>query len=318
MDLLRSTLQPLTHNLPAPITTLGTNLLGAHCYKTLILDIDPLISPPCLKLFISKALGVGIISFSSIVKIPQILKLLTSRSATGVSFLSYFLETCGFVASLAYNARQGFPFSTYGETALIAVQNAVICVLVLHFRGRDGVAGGFVAGLGAGLWALMREEVVGGRELGYVQAVAGNLGVASKVPQIWTVWREGGTGQLSAFAVSFSNPSFRGTLGERGLRRGEDGGLSCENANGLFSTGFQLSTWIAGEGLHDIAGGGRQADLIWLPCGLRAQCCSGGTDGILLEESCNCQPCCRDWQRAGEDCNGIQYGGFDQAEGTYD
>lgn len=202
MDILRRTLQPLTHNLPSPITTLGTNLLGAHCYKTLILDIDPLTSPPCLKLFISKSLGIGIISASSIVKIPQILKLLISRSAAGVSFLSYFLETCGFVASLAYNARQGFPFSTYGETALIAVQNAVICVLVLHFRGRDKTAGGLVAGLGAGLWALMNEGVVGGRELGYVQAVAGNLGVASKVPQIWTVWREGGTGQLSAFAVS--------------------------------------------------------------------------------------------------------------------
>ena len=257
MDILRSTLQPLTHNLPSPITTLGTNLLGAHCYKTLILDIDPFTSPPCLKLFISKALGVGIISASSIVKIPQILKLATSRSAAGVSFLSYFLETCGFVASLAYNARQGFPFSTYGETALIAVQNAVICVLVLHFRGRDRVAGGFVAALGAGLWALMSEGVVGARELGYVQAVAGNLGVASKVPQIWTVWREGGTGQLSAFAVSF--PFFLVELQGTG---GEDGGLEersyeTESANGLFSTGFQLSTRIAGEGVYDVAGGGR-------------------------------------------------------------
>lgn len=81
-----------------------------------------------------------------------------------------------------------------------------------------------MAGLGAGLWALMSEGVVGGRELGYVQAVAGNLGVASKVPQIWTVWREGGTGQLSAFAVSF--PFFPvGLLGRGGGRMIEDGGL---------------------------------------------------------------------------------------------
>ena len=92
------------------------------------------------------------------------------------------------------------------RTALIAVQNAVICVLVLHFRGRDGVAGGFVAGLGAGLWALMREGVVGGRELGWVQAVAGNLGVASKVPQIWTVWREGRDGAVECFCCEFPLP----------------------------------------------------------------------------------------------------------------
>lgn len=202
MDALRSTLQPLTHNLPSPLSTLGTNLLGPQCYKTLILDLDPVSSPACLKLALSKTLGLGIIAASSIVKIPQILKLLRSRSAAGVSFLSYALETAGFVASLAYNARQGFPFSTWGETALIAVQDVVICVLVLRYQGQGVAAAGFVAGVGACLWALMSEGVVGGKEMGYVQAVAGNLGVASKLPQIWTVWNEGGTGQLSAFAVS--------------------------------------------------------------------------------------------------------------------
>ncbi|KAL8786494.1 MAG: hypothetical protein Q9195_008199 [Heterodermia aff. obscurata] len=200
MDTLRSALQPITHNLPTPLYTFGNNLLGPQCYKTIILDLT-LTDAPCIKLAISKALGLAIISFSSIVKIPQILKLLQSQSASGVSFLAYMLETGGFVATLAYNARQGFPFSTYGETALIALQNVVICVLVLRYQGRSGVAGGVVAGLAAVLWGLMDERVVSGGALGYVQAVAGNLAVASKMPQIWTVWRQGGTGQLSAFAV---------------------------------------------------------------------------------------------------------------------
>jgi mannose-P-dolichol utilization defect protein 1 len=31
------------------------------------------------------------------------------------------------------------------------------------------------------------------------------MSVASKLPQIWTVYQQGGTGQLSAFAVSSSN-----------------------------------------------------------------------------------------------------------------
>lgn len=203
MELLRSTLQPLTHNLPPPIRTLLLSLLGPTCYRTLILDIDPTPFPsPCLNLFISKSLGLGIVAASSVVKIPQILKLLSSRSAAGVSFLSYALETASFAASLAYNIRHRNPFSTYGETALIAVQNVVIAVLVLRFQGRDGVAAGFVAALAVGGYALLDERVVDGRALGFVQMGAGVLGVAAKAPQIWTVWRQGGTGQLSAFAVS--------------------------------------------------------------------------------------------------------------------
>jgi len=37
--------------------------------------------------------------------------------------------------------------------------------------------------------------------MGYLQAAAGVLGVASKIPQIMTIYQEGGTGPLSAFAV---------------------------------------------------------------------------------------------------------------------
>ena len=84
---------------------------------------------------------------------------------------------------------------------MIAVQNVVICTLVLSYQGRRGVAAGFVASLVGGLGVLMGEGVVGREGLGWVLGVAGGLGVLSKGPQIWTVWREGGTGVLSAFAV---------------------------------------------------------------------------------------------------------------------
>lgn len=202
MNILRTTLQPITHNLPPPIRTALLSLLGPNCYKTIVLDIDA--SPsPCLNLAISKSLGVAIIAASAVVKVPQILKLLSSQSAAGVSFLSYALETASYAASLAYNIRHQNPFSTYGETAFIAVQNVVISVLVLRFQGRAAAAAVFVAALAAGGYALLDGNVVGVKALGYAQAGAGLLGVAAKAPQIWTVWKQGGTGQLSAFAVSF-------------------------------------------------------------------------------------------------------------------
>ncbi|EPE30287.1 hypothetical protein GLAREA_13010 [Glarea lozoyensis ATCC 20868] len=200
MDTLRSALQPLTTNLPTPIRNLGISLIGETCYQTLLLDID-LTNQACLKLAVSKGLGIAIIAASSIVKIPQILKLLSSKSASGISFLSYLLETSAYLIGLAYNVRQGFPFSTFGETGLIMAQNVVIAVLVLNYSGKATGGAVFVAGLAAAAYALFSPNVVDMPTLGYFQAGAGVLGVASKLPQILAVWREGGTGQLSAFAV---------------------------------------------------------------------------------------------------------------------
>ena len=85
---------------------------------------------------------------------------------------------------------------------MIAAQNVVISLLVLRFEGRNVLAAGFLGGLLASGWALFSEGVVDMKTLGYAQMAAGLLGSASKVPQIWTIYQEGGTGQLSAFAVS--------------------------------------------------------------------------------------------------------------------
>ncbi|KAM3415784.1 Mannose-P-dolichol utilization defect 1 protein like [Cercospora zeina] len=197
---LRSVLTPLTRNLPKPITEAATQLLGASCYRSLIHDLT-ITDTVCLKLAISKALGIAIIAASSIVKIPQLIKLINSQSASGISFLSYLLETVSYLVTLVYNVRNQFPFSTYGETALIAVQNVAISILVLQYSGKGPAAAVFVAGLAAAGYALHNESVVSLELLQYFQAGAGLLGVASKLPQIITIFQEGGTGQLSAFAI---------------------------------------------------------------------------------------------------------------------
>ena len=222
MDALRSQLLPFVHKLPAPVHNAGVSLLGSDCYSKLVLHLDIIPTTPlssadltCHRLALSKGLGLGIILGSSIVKVPQILKILNSQSAEGVSFLSYVLETASFLIGLSYSARNGWPFSTYGETALIAVQDVVIALLVLQFTGggKNGKSNGnsgvlsalFVGSVAVVLYALMNESIVDMNLLKYFQAGAGLLAVGSKVPQILAVWQQGGTGQLSAFAVSFSS-----------------------------------------------------------------------------------------------------------------
>lgn len=205
MDALRSALQPITHNLPAPIRDLGVSIIGDTCYKSLLLDVD-LENTECLKLAISKGLGIGIVGASSVVKVPQIIKLVQSRSASGVSFLSYLLETSSYLISLAYNVRNAFPFSTYGETALVLGQNVIITVLVLNYSGRASMAALVVAALATSVVTLFNDNILNMQQMSYLQAGAGAMGVASKIPQILAIWQQGGTGQLSAYTVRLSVP----------------------------------------------------------------------------------------------------------------
>ncbi|KAK6527339.1 hypothetical protein TWF281_010521 [Arthrobotrys megalospora] len=200
MDAIRPLLQPITTSLPAPIKNLGISLIGDHCYASLIENID-ISDTACIKLGISKGLGIGIIAASSIVKVPQILKIISSNSAAGLSLLSTLLETDAYAISIAYNFRNGFPFSTFGETALIVVQNLVIAVLILHFTGRGAYAGVLIAGFAAAAYALFTPNVIGDKTMTVLQASTIPISLASKIPQIYTVWQQGGTGQLSAFAV---------------------------------------------------------------------------------------------------------------------
>jgi mannose-P-dolichol utilization defect protein 1 len=195
-------LTPITSSLPTPINDAIITLLGAPCHSALLLDLDITSHPECLSLAISKALGIAIITAASIVKIPQIIKLVRSRSAAGLSFPSYLLESASFLITLAYNIRSAFPFSTYGESALILAQDVVISVLILQYQNKSAAAATFVAAVAAGVYALIvSDTLVSTEQMKLLQGAAGILSIASKLPQIATVYTQGGTGQLSAFAV---------------------------------------------------------------------------------------------------------------------
>jgi mannose-P-dolichol utilization defect protein 1 len=241
-ETLRPLLKPITSNLPGPLDELAVSLLGPRCHASLVRELT-LTDDACLKLAVSKALGLGIVGASSIVKVPQILKLLNSKSASGVSVLSYLLETAAYVVTLAYNFRNEFPFSTYGETALIAAQNVVITTLVFNYSGRSSLAAVFVAILAAAAAALLSEQLLDLKQLTLLQAGAGALGVASKIPQILTIWQQGSTGQLSAFTVSPSPCPF-----------------ACLPSLTISPPGHQLPPRLPRPRLHHPPGGRRQPD----------------------------------------------------------
>lgn len=129
-----------------------------------------------------------------------------ARSARGLSFASYVLETLAYAITLAYSYRNEFPFSTYGENLFLTVQNALITVLIAYYpvstlrraQVNTGPAAATLLAILAGSYGLTHIPT---QTLSLLQVATLPLSVFSKLPQIMQNYRSKSTGQLSAFAV---------------------------------------------------------------------------------------------------------------------
>merc|ERR1719266_2696433 len=88
-------------------------------------------------MLLSRGLGLAIIAGATCVKLPQILKIINSGSATGISFLATLLELLAVTANGAYSFSKGFPFSSYGEAVTLSLQTSFIALLVLWYGGNS-------------------------------------------------------------------------------------------------------------------------------------------------------------------------------------
>lgn len=119
---MTSLIRLATHNFPPWLSTFGSSLLGQECYTTIVYNVD-LTHTQCLRLALSKGLGLGIVVFGSLLKLPQMGKIVSKKSTKGISLAMYGMECWAFVVSLVYAYRQQLPFSTYGENASLTVQS---------------------------------------------------------------------------------------------------------------------------------------------------------------------------------------------------
>jgi len=87
----------------------------------------------CFKILISKFLSGAILIGSIAVKFPQILNILTSKQATGLSPQAFYTEVSITISTVLYNYRQGYPFLSYGETVMILIQNLILVLLLWKF-----------------------------------------------------------------------------------------------------------------------------------------------------------------------------------------
>jgi len=191
--------------LPWFIRDLGVSIIGQRCYATLIENLD-IYDVDCLRLSLSKGLGLAIVVGGSIMKVPQLMLIISARSARGLSLPAYVLETLAYAITSAYSFRNNFPFSTYGENLFLAVQNIFITFLIICYPSpslrhaqntTSRLAAAFLTTISTciALYTLPKEP------LALLQLATLPLSLFSKVPQIRQNARAGSTGQLSAFAV---------------------------------------------------------------------------------------------------------------------
>lgn len=96
----------------------------------------------------AKVLGIllsgGIVGVSSIIKIPQIRKIINPKLleqrvsvANGLSLPGISLESFVYLVHVLYNKLNNNPFIGYGETLLLGLQNVAIILLIEYYRARE-------------------------------------------------------------------------------------------------------------------------------------------------------------------------------------
>ncbi|KFB45623.1 AGAP008375-PA-like protein [Anopheles sinensis] len=171
-------------------------LMDEKCYDKYFIDFD-LLDGDCFRALLSKGLGMGIIAGSVLVKVPQITKIAANKSARGISLFSVCLDLFAITIHMAYSFVNGFPFSAWGDTAFLALQTAIIAMLVLFYGGSSARSVAFAIGYSALVYVLLG----GLTPLNYLLIAQGfNVPILllGKLSQALANYRNGSTGQLSA------------------------------------------------------------------------------------------------------------------------
>nr|CAB3263925.1 mannose-P-dolichol utilization defect 1 protein [Phallusia mammillata] len=174
-------------------------LMSEECYEEFFYKLN-FFHGDCLSALISKVLGYSIVAGAVLVKVPQIQKILSAGSAKGLSFTSLLLELYAVTSMFSYSIAKGFPFSTWGDSFFLMLQNIMIGGLIQHYKGSTSGAIGFVV-IFLGILGVLMSGITPVSVLAALQASNMPAVVISKMIQALDNYRNGTTGQLSAITV---------------------------------------------------------------------------------------------------------------------
>mmetsp|Transcript_4008 Transcript_4008/g.5559 ORF Transcript_4008/g.5559 Transcript_4008/m.5559 type:complete len:214 (-) Transcript_4008:102-743(-) len=150
-----------------------------------------------MKALIAKVLGYLILVGSVLLKAPQIYNIMISKSAEGLSAIALYIEVLTSMTGIVYNFKYNNPFSSYGETAIILIQNFVIIALLWTFM-KPKPLPSFQLGIIALFLVLSVICYYIPMEFQYLLPLSNiPLLLSSRIAQIATNFKDRSTGQLS-------------------------------------------------------------------------------------------------------------------------
>ncbi|XP_063305885.1 mannose-P-dolichol utilization defect 1 protein [Pelobates fuscus] len=175
-------------------------ILPEKCFHEFFVHFN-LLEVVCLKILLSKVLGIGIIVGSILVKVPQIIKIVRSGTAEGLSFNSVLLELLALTGTMVYSITRGFNFSAWGEVLFLIIQTLIIGFLIQHLGGRTAW-GTLLLGIYFTVVAILLSPVTPMAVITGLQAFNMPAVIISRLIQAVTNYKNGHTGQLSAVTVA--------------------------------------------------------------------------------------------------------------------
>lgn len=141
-----------------------------------------------------------IIAGSCIVKIPQIIKILNSRSTQGISSFSIYVEILSSCIYSFTNWRFNVSWLLWADSAFIGIQNAfilILCILYSQNKRKFPFNQIFYITSISLLIAALYQDVIPIQVLKYLSISPLIFVVLSRIPQIVKCYIESSTGQLS-------------------------------------------------------------------------------------------------------------------------
>jgi len=186
-------------NAISPMVETCSVLLSKECCHNFLVDFN-FVDQACLKLALSKGLGYGIIVASTLVKLPQVLKIVGAKSGAGLSVFGTLLELLAISFNASYSYGKRYPFTAWGEALFLLFETALIAFLVLWYDKRKVGASLFVLSYSGLLYTLM-SGLTPINVLWSLQAANLPLAISGKMIQAYQNLKNKHTGQMSAITI---------------------------------------------------------------------------------------------------------------------
>ncbi|XP_030648428.1 mannose-P-dolichol utilization defect 1 protein-like [Chanos chanos] len=174
-----------------------TYFMPEKCYDHFFLHFN-IAHVPCLKITLSKIMGIWIIVGTVLAPLPQIFKVVRAKDVNGLSLCSTLLELLAVSANVAYCIIRNFPIGAWGEKLFMLMQIVLLGFLIQHYSGKTIQGVSFLAAHFIFMYLLTScpVAVVTPMQESSVLAV-----IMSRLIQAGCNYSNGHTGNLSAVSV---------------------------------------------------------------------------------------------------------------------